>query len=145
MVDSDHRVALAAVDLEAVHLVPEQLGGERVLAEDDRGELGEAQAGHVGPDGAGEAGHALVGADLHEVLDEAEAAVVELEAAPGGHLAAVLGVDVDRAEQALLPEAALGRHGAGDLADADLGDLHGLAASPAGASSPPPTRSSSAR
>jgi hypothetical protein len=62
--------------------------------------------------------------DLDEVLDEAEAVIVELLPAPGRQLAAVLGVDVDRTDEPLLPERALRRHGAADLADANVRDPH---------------------
>ena len=40
-------------------------------------------------------------------------------------LGLVLGVDIDRADQPLLPELAFGRHVAGDLAELQLGDFHG--------------------
>ena len=73
-------VALAPVHLEAVHLVPEELGGERILAQ-RRGELGQDDPCRVGPERAGDAGDALVGRDLEEVLVEAETPVVELLAA----------------------------------------------------------------
>ena len=109
---------------DAVHLVPQFLVRDRVLADDDRAQaLGHECRHHFGQR-AGNADRTFVCLDPDEVLLEAEMIGVDLAAAFEVVAAAVFGVDVDRSDQALFPERAIGLHGAGQAQNANGGDLH---------------------
>ena len=121
--DREHGVALPAMHHDAVHLVPQQLGRDRILSHDDGAEPGRDDGGDALGHRAGDAGHPLVGLDLHEHGLDAEPAGIELHPALMVGAGAVFGIDVDRADQPLLPERALGRHGPAHPAQLDSGDL----------------------
>ncbi len=132
--EREHRLALAAVHQQAVDHVPQVLGGERVLPEQHRPQLGRDEVRAGRPERPREAAHALVGLDRQEKRLDLERAVVDLPAVLGEVLLlAERLVDVDRPHQPLLPERPLGRHRAAHLAHPHPGDLH---ASPPGSLSP---------
>src|SRR5262249_28514124 len=105
----NHGVALPPVHLEAVHLVPKELGRERILAEEEMGKLRQHDPRRIGPDRPRDAVHAFVGHYLQEVLRGAEAPVVELLAARSPWIASILRVDVDGTHQPLFPQGPVGR------------------------------------
>src|SRR5271170_1595520 len=138
--NGDHHVALAAMNLQAVHLIPEQLGRERVLAHDDGSELGQDQMRSLGPDGPRGPDHAVVGMDFEEIRLEPQMTAVDLLAALESRLLAIFRIDVDRADEPVLPEGAVGLHHAVETPNPYLLDLQlvapmahvfGVAASPA--------------
>ena len=82
--------------------------GDRVLAEQDRAQpSGNVSSHHVGQR-AGDAERPFVGLDAHEVLFQAEVIAVDLIAALEAVADAVLGIDIDRPDQPLLPERRIG-------------------------------------
>src|SRR5271169_522168 len=124
--NGDHHVALAAMNLQAVHLIPEQLGRERVLAHDDGSELGQDQMRSLGPDGPRGPDHAVVGMDFEEIRLEPQMTAVDLLAALESRLLAIFGIDVDRADEPVLPEGAVGLHHAVETPNPYLLDLQWL-------------------
>ncbi len=66
--DRHHLVPLPAVDGVAVHLVPDTLGGEGVLADQEMTEGAVDRVGGFVLDRTAEAGDAFVGFDLHKTV-----------------------------------------------------------------------------
>jgi hypothetical protein len=123
-----HRLALAAVDHQPMHLVPQQLVGDRVAAEQDRAELLADSVCHPFPQRSRDAGHALVGLDLDESGLDGQRAGLGLRQTFEVVAGAILRIDVYGPDQTLLPEPALGGQRAAQPAQADGGDPHGVAA-----------------
>ena len=69
--------------LQTMHLIPEALGGMRILAQKEVGELRQDDPGGIWPERPGDAADPLVGRDLQELLRGAEMPIVDL-LAPGG-------------------------------------------------------------
>ncbi len=108
-----------------VHLVPQLLMRDRVLPQDDRPQpFRHERADHV-RQRAGDADRPLISFDPDEMLLEAEVVGIDLRTALEVAAPAVFGIDVDRPDQTLLPERAIGEHGPAQAQDADSGDFHG--------------------
>ena len=124
---------------QAVHHVPQVLGGERVLPEQHRAQLGRDEVRAGRPERPREPAHAIIGLDGQEKRLDLERVLVDLAAVLGEMLLlAERRIDVDRPHQPLLPERPLGRHRA-----ADLTDPHAVIftfASPARSPRPDPSR-----
>ena len=86
---------------------------------------GRVRVGGLVLDRSADAGDALIGVDLEENGADAGVVLVDAIGEPAaGPFGAVFGIDVDRANQALLPEFAVVLDSADDFPQSDVGDLH---------------------
>jgi hypothetical protein len=121
--DSDHRKALAPVNLQAVHLIPQQFDGERVLVQDDRRKLREDKMRSIPPHRTGRADDAIISVNFDEVGVDLQMMIVDLRSAFPRLLIAIFGIDINGANEPLLPERSVGRERSVHATDLDLRDL----------------------
>ncbi len=111
----------------AVHQIPDTLGGKGIDVLEQTAELAIDDPGHLVGDRAGQTGDALIGVDLEKDGDDSGAPRFDRLRHPvavGGGPRLVLGVDVDRPRQPLLPERLLVLHDAGELPQPQTRDPH---------------------
>src|SRR5262249_57148890 len=113
------------MSLQTMHLTPQEFDGARVLADDNRSQLGEHQPCGISPYRPGAADNAFVGFYIEEILHQAQMLVVDLFAALGAPTASVFRIDVNRAQQPLFPKRPVGFHRASQLPETNLSNLHG--------------------
>src|SRR5215467_12733048 len=111
--------------LQTMHLIPQEFDGARVLADDNRSQLGEHQPCGIGPYRPRSADDAFVGFYIEKILHQAQMLVVDLFAALSAPTASVFRIDVNRAQQPLFPKRPVGFHRAGQLPETNIGNLHG--------------------
>ena len=120
-----HGLPVPSVNLRAVHDVPQKLGGHRIAVEEERRELLIDQIGHGLFDGTADADRAVVGLDLDEVGVVIHPVGLALL---GDDVGAPLRdpkflVDIERHDEAVFPELALGFDRAEDVSNPYVGDL----------------------
>jgi hypothetical protein len=112
------------MDHNAMHLIPQLLVRDRVLAQDDRTQAPRDEGCHHVGQRAGDAYRAFVGLDTEEMLRQAEMAGVDLDTALEVIAGTVFRIDVDRPHQPFFPERPVGGQDPGQQQEADGSDLH---------------------
>ena len=123
--DRLHHHALAPMNHHAVHAIPDALNRQRIVADQHRAKLFADKIDLILGNGAADAINAAISLDADKVGGVAVDAVTDF-GQPTGTFCFVFGIDINGADQPLLPKFALMVDRATYFEHADVGNLHGF-------------------